>query len=186
MEEVAPKVFKIVEPKYKNNVYYIDDAKKIQVDASVVLDKHVDVLVLTHCHVDHIMKAAEIKRRNPNCTIAASEEAAVHIKNMDEVTLVKEAGEDVERFRVDLVLDNGAKLFTGDYKLAVLKVPGHTSGDIALYDPAKQILFSGDCWLGGDSTGRWDLPTGNLRELKQSVNMLKDLKVKVLCTGHSY
>jgi len=186
MEQIAPKIFKVVEPKYKNNVYYIDDNRKIQIDASVVLDVPVDILILTHCHVDHISKAAEIKKKNPRCTIAASEEAARHIKNWDEVTVVAMSGEQVEKFKVDLVLSEGAQLFTGDYKFKVIKVPGHTSGDIAVYEASKHILFSGDCWFGNDDTGRWDLPTGNLKELKASVARLKALKVDILCTGHSY
>lgn len=185
MEEIYPKIFKAVEQKYLNNVYYIDDTKKVQIDAGIVLDKEVDILVLTHCHVDHILKAAEIKKRNPKCTVAASEEAAVHIKNWDEVTLANiETG--IERFRVDLILNEGAQLHTGEYKFKVLKVPGHTSGDIALYEPSKGILFSGDCWFGADDTGRWDLPTGNLKELEASVERLKGLKVNLLCSGHSY
>jgi len=186
MEEVFPKVFKHIEQKYLNNVYYIDDTKKVQIDASLILDKTVDILVLTHCHVDHILKAAEIKKKNPKCTIAASEEATVHIKNWDEVLLVSETGEQIEKFKVDLVLDEGAQLFTGEYKFKVIKVPGHTSGDIAIYEPSKGILFSGDCWFGADDIGRWDFPTGNLKELKASVARLKALKVNVLCPGHNY
>ncbi|MFH0869293.1 MAG: MBL fold metallo-hydrolase, partial [archaeon] len=135
---------------------------------------------------DHILKAAEIKKKNLKCTIAASEETAVHIRNWDEVTVVAMSGAQVERFKVDLVLDEGAQLFTGEYKFKIIKVPGHTSGDIAIYEPSKGILFSGDCWFGADDTGRWDLPTGNLKELKASVARLKGLKVNVLCTGHDY
>jgi len=186
LKQIADKVFCYTEPNFKANIYYIDDTKKVQIDAGAVLDKPVDILFLTHCHVDHILKAAEIKRKNPGCTIAASEEAAVHIKNMDEVTVANQVSINVERFRVDLVLDEGAKLFLGQYKFKVMKVPGHTSGDLVLYEPTAEILFSGDCWFKGDDIGRWDLPTGNLRELKQSVARLKELKVKVLCSGHAY
>ncbi|MFH0869163.1 MAG: MBL fold metallo-hydrolase, partial [archaeon] len=68
MEQIAPKIFKISEPLFKGtfnaNVYYIDDTKKIQIDAGVVLEEPVDILILTHCHVDHILKAAEIKKKN--------------------------------------------------------------------------------------------------------------------------
>jgi len=186
LKQVTDKIFCYTEPNYKANIYYIDDGKKVQIDAGAVLDKPVDILFLTHCHFDHILKAAEIKKKNPNCTIAASEEAAAHIRNMDEVTAAQMAGVNIERFRVDLVLGEGAKLFSGQYKFKVLKVPGHSSGDIVLYDPTQEILFSGDCWFGGDDTGRWDFPTGNLRELRQSVARLKELKVKVLCPGHAY
>ena len=185
-KQIADKIFCYTEPNFKANVYYIDDTKKVQIDAGAVLDKPVDILFLTHCHVDHILKAAEIKRKNPSCTIAASEEAAAHIKNMDEVTVANQVGINVERFRVDLVLGEGAKLYSGAYKFKVMKVPGHTSGDLVLYESTAEILFSGDCWFKGDDIGRWDLPTGNLRDLKQSVARLKELKVKVLCSGHAY
>jgi glyoxylase-like metal-dependent hydrolase (beta-lactamase superfamily II) len=186
LKQIADKIFCYTEPNFKANVYYIDDSKKVQIDAGAVLDKPVDILFLTHCHVDHILKAAEIKRKNPSCTIAASEEAAAHIKNMDEVTVANQVGINVERFRVDLVLGEGDKLYSGAYKFKVMKVPGHTSGDLVLYESTAEILFSGDCWFKGDDIGRWDLPTGNLRELKQSVARLKELKVKVLCSGHAY
>jgi len=186
MEEVFPKIFRETEPKYMANVYYIDDVKKIQIDAGLVLDKPVDVLILTHCHFDHIKYAAEIKKRNPKCEIAASEEAWVHIKNMDEVTCAYMAKENVDKFKVDIILNNGAQIMTGTYKLKVIKVPGHTSGDIALYDNQSKIMFTGDTWFGGDTTGRWDLPTGNKIELKSSIKKLMDLKITNIFAGHQY
>jgi glyoxylase-like metal-dependent hydrolase (beta-lactamase superfamily II) len=179
--QVADKIFRFEETNTKANIYYIDDAKKIQIDAGIVLDKPVDLLILTHCHFDHIAKAAEIKRKNPNCKIAASEEAAVHIKTMDEAVIQK-----AEPFKIDLILSEGAQIFSGTYRFRVLKVPGHTSSCIALYDAAAQLLFSGDCWFGNDSIGRFDLPTGDKMQLIKSVKRLKDLKVKILCPGHNY
>ena len=180
-KQITDKILCFEEPEAKANIYYIDDNKKVQIDAGLVLDKPIDLLILTHCHFDHILKAAEIKKKNPHCTIAASEEAAVHIKKMDSAVI-----QPVEPFRVDLILQEGAQIYTGAYRFRVLKVPGHTSGCIALYDAANQILFSGDCWFGGDSTGRFDLPTSNKQQLFKSVKSLVDLKVKFLCSGHNY
>jgi len=180
-KQITDKILCFEEPEAKANIYYIDDNKKVQVDAGLVLDKPVDLLILTHCHFDHIAKAAEIKKKNPHCTIAASEEAAVHIKKMDSAVI-----QPVEPFRVDLILQEGAQIYTGAYRFRVLKVPGHTSGCIALYDAANQILFSGDCWFGGDSIGRFDLPTANKQDIFRSAKRLKDLKVKFLCSGHNY
>lgn len=180
-KQITDKILCFEEPSFKANIYYIDDAKKVQIDAGLVLDKPVELLILTHCHVDHILKAAEIKKKNPHCTIAASEEAAIHIKRMDEAVM-----QAVEPFKIDLILSEGAQIYTGAYRFRVLKVPGHTSGCIALYDAAAQILFSGDCWFGSDSIGRFDLPTGNKAQLIKSVKRLVDLKVKILCSGHNY
>jgi glyoxylase-like metal-dependent hydrolase (beta-lactamase superfamily II) len=180
-KQITEKILCFEEPETKANIYYIDDNKKVQIDAMLDLDKPVDLLILTHCHFDHILKAAEIKKKNPHCTIAASEEAAIHIKKMDEAVI-----QPVEPFRVDLILQEGAQIYTGAYRFRVLKVPGHTSGCIALYDAANQILFSGDCWFGNDSIGRFDCPTGNKQQLFKSAKRLMDLKVKFLCSGHNY
>ncbi len=32
----------------------------------------------------------------------------------------------------------------GDYKFTVIDIPGHTPGHIALYDPSKKVMISGD------------------------------------------
>ena len=180
-KQIVDKILCFEEPEAKANIYYIDDNKKVQIDAGLVLDKPIDLLILTHCHFDHILKAAEIKKKNPHCTIAASEEAAVHIKKMDSAVI-----QPVEPFRVDLILQEGAQVYTGAYRFRVLKIPGHTSGCIALYDAASQILFSGDAWFRNDSIGRFDLPTGNKAQLIRSAKRLVDLKVKILCSGHNY
>ncbi|MEM2873844.1 MAG: MBL fold metallo-hydrolase [Candidatus Nanoarchaeia archaeon] len=180
-KQITDKILCFEEPNFKANIYYIDDVKKVQIDAGLALERPVDLLILTHCHVDHIARAAEVKRKNPNCSIAASEEAAAHIKAMDEAVI-----QPVEKFKVDLILGNGTQIYAGQYKFKILKVPGHTSGCIAIYEPIYKILFSGDCWFGNDNIGRWDLPTGNLRELKKSVQMLQSLNPSLLCPGHSY
>lgn len=180
-KQITDKILCFEESSTKANVYYIDDQKKVQIDAGLVLDKPVDLLILTHCHFDHILRTAEIKKKNPKCTIAASEEAAIHIKRMDEAII-----QAVEPFKVDLILSEGAQIYTGAYRFRVLKVPGHTSGCIALHDAASQVLFSGDVWFGNDSIGRFDCPTGNKAQLFKSAKTLMDLKVKVLCPGHNY
>lgn len=179
--EIFPKFFKETEPTYKNNIYYIDDSKKIQIDAGLLLDKPVDLLILTHCHIDHISKAAEIKKKT-GCRIAASYETARYVRTKNKEFILGE----FEPFEVDLVLENGAVIETGDFRLKILKTPGHTSSCISIYEPNKKILFSGDCWFGQDSTGRYDLPTSDKRELIQSLNTLKNLKVELLCPGHDY
>ncbi len=183
-KEVVKGIYKYV-GLYQNNVYYIDDDKKIQIDASIDLDKPVDILILTHCHFDHIVKAKQIKDKT-DCTIAASQEAARHIKFMDEDTLTNDSPEPVERFKVDLILDEGAKIFTKNFKLKVIKTPGHSSGCISLFELNNEILFSGDCWFGGDATGRFDLPSSDQKELFASVRKLQELKPKIICPGHDY
>ncbi len=181
---VIPGIYKFT-GLYQNNVYYVDDNKKIQIDAALDLEKPVDILVLTHCHFDHILKARQIRDRT-GCIIAASPEASRHIKHMDEATLIPEAPEKLDKFEIDLILNDGAKIFTDNFKLRVIKTPGHSSGCISLFELNNKILFSGDCWFGGEATGRFDLPTSNKKELLDSARKLQELKPKVICPGHDY
>ncbi|MGB9636110.1 MAG: MBL fold metallo-hydrolase, partial [Thermoplasmata archaeon] len=69
-------------------------------------------------------------------------------------------------------------------EIQVIPTPGHTSGSISIYFPSKKWLFSGDTVFLYGSTGRWDLPTGNLEDLKRSIEMLSTLEIEGLFPGH--
>ena len=80
---------------------------------------------------------------------------------------------------------DGEEIVTGKYKFKILETPGHTAGSISLFEERNGILFSGDTWFGDDIFGRYDLPSGNEKELFKSIKRLKSLKIKILCPGHS-
>ena len=65
-------------------------------------------------------------------------------------------------------LKEGDEIDLGDYFLKVIHTPGHTSGSICLLEDNKRYLFSGDT-VFKDSIGRYDLPSGNFEDLKQSL-----------------
>lgn len=44
------------------NSYYVDGEKKLLVDAGQLVEEKVDILVLTHCHFDHVYNANAIKK----------------------------------------------------------------------------------------------------------------------------
>ncbi len=53
-------------------------------------------------------------------------------------------------YQVDRPLDDDDEIDTGDVTLRVLYLPGHTQGQIALYDPASRTLIAGDALLDHD------------------------------------
>ncbi len=65
-----------------------------------------------------------------------------------------------------LRLDDGDMLIAGDLKLKALHTPGHTRDSMCL--AMDDRVFTGDTLLIG-GTGRTDLPTGDPRELYQSL-----------------
>lgn len=56
----------------------------------------------------------------------------------------------------------------------VLRVPGHSPGSVALYEPAQGLLFAGDLIFAG-AVGRTDFPGGSQAELAASVRRILDL-----------
>lgn len=68
----------------------------------------------------------------------------------------------------------------------VISTPGHKEDAVCFYVPSEGILFSGDT-LFLESIGRTDLPGGDMSELIQSLNKLKQLPPETaVYPGHGY
>lgn len=79
----------------------------------------------------------------------------------------------------------GVKLKDGDevFGFKVIHTPGHTPGSICLYEPKEKILISGDT-IFADGIGRVDLPGGNEKDMINSLESIKCLKINKILPGH--
>jgi glyoxylase-like metal-dependent hydrolase (beta-lactamase superfamily II) len=136
-----------------------------------------DVLVVTHCDLDHQGGAHRLKRANPSlwvtcgvldiplvtapeALIAQRYQAYVelHAIGPDESGLDWMRRESGGPVRVDVGWAGGELLELGpDWRVRILHVPGHSAGHLAVYDERSGALFSGDClqgsvYLGLDGT----------------------------------
>ena len=68
-------------------------------------------------------------------------------------------------------LEEGEKIIS-KFKFNVIYTPGHTSGSISFYFMNEKIMFTGD-FLFKESIGRCDLPTGDINEMKKSLDKIK-------------
>jgi glyoxylase-like metal-dependent hydrolase (beta-lactamase superfamily II) len=75
------------------------------------------------------------------------------------------------------------ELNIGSVQLQILQTPGHSPGSLCLYWPERKALFSGDVAFDR-SIGRSDLPGGNGRLLKESLQRIGQLDVEYLLPGH--
>ena len=66
----------------------------------------------------------------------------------------------------------------------IIHTPGHTKGGICFYSKNENTLISGDTMFKG-TYGRVDLPTGNFRDMNDSLlKLLKLGKETVVYPGH--
>jgi len=123
-------------------------------------------LLLTHGHYDHVVDAARIQREH-HCAIYFHPDTAPLVATSDAFRRFGFAL-DIEPFQADHLITGGPAQAFGAIAFDVLEVPGHCPGSLAFHHVASGMVFSGDVLFAG-GIGRWDLPGGDLEELKHRI-----------------
>ena len=159
------------------------------------------VIVLTHCHHDHVGCAAELSRLS-GAKIAAHRDEVPYItreKKLPATSLLKrlifwlfdraalwvlDPKHKTHIEKVDLPLKEGdvIKALGG---LQALHVPGHTPGSIALYHPIRQTLFCGDTLTNRNKIrcSPWHAPV-DVAQARRSALKLAGYPVEMAYFGH--
>ena len=127
---------------------------------------HLDEVVNTHHHHDHVGGNFELKKKFPRCKI---------IGNFHDKERIPE---------IDITLKPGEIFFIGDSQFEVLDLPGHTIGHIGFYFRQDDSLFCGDTLF---SIGCGRLFEGTPDQMATSLLEIKSLpdSTKIFC-GHEY
>lgn len=131
-------------------------------------------VLLTHCHFDHVGGVADLQKDGAK-VVCSAEESKLVGTDADAFGL---AGLPRVEYTVDKTLTDGEKVTLSGVEITTILTPGHTAG-CACYlvkTDDGEVLFTGDTLFAG-SIGRTDLPTGNLRTLRQSLKKLAALTV---------
>jgi glyoxylase-like metal-dependent hydrolase (beta-lactamase superfamily II) len=150
----------------------------IQTLAELLGGERLDLLVLTHRHIDHVGGAAAVVRKFGCDVVMHRDDADAIIQGDPASTGAAMFGGEISPLKVRK-LDEGDSVAGFD----VVHTPGHTSGSMCLYDAKSKALLSGDT-VFKEGVGRWDLPTGDGGALAESVARLSKLKVDGLYPGH--
>lgn len=195
--ELQRQIWRIAPPKPSANVYLIRDTRKnILIDSGTyegfdylsqelgrigLRPQDIDLVINTHEHYDHVGGNAHLFQ---SALIAAHKAAAAKLANLDEfVTHQKEYKQVGKDYAPQLWLAEGSEIITGEYRWQVIHTPGHTSGSICLYDPEKQIIFTGDTVVKGEYLTPM-LESGSAGEFISSLERLLSLKIDVMYPGH--
>jgi glyoxylase-like metal-dependent hydrolase (beta-lactamase superfamily II) len=125
----------------------------------------VQFILATHCHLDHVSAAAEMKKRL-NVDFLACEKDQFLLDTMTETCRLYGL-EPAEAPVIDRVLDHGDELNLGKSTLQFLGAPGHSPGSL-LIQAGEEDVIVGDVLFAG-SIGRTDLPGGSMETLRDSI-----------------
>jgi hydroxyacylglutathione hydrolase len=183
---------------FDSNIYLILDEVVALIDAGTGMNfdrvkenlqrfgaksKDIELLINTHCHYDHAGGDPAFLKTS-NCELAIHELDAEPLRAGDgAVTLAANFGTQMEPLEPTRILREDDKIELGSLALEVMHTPGHTRGSISLYEREKKMLFSGDTVFCG-GVGRVDLPTGDLKAMRKSLQRLEGLEVQELLPGH--
>lgn len=137
---------------------------------------------LTHGHWDHIADAGLFKEQL---------KTKIYFPEADKMWLdrsyqrfVVPPNYEFKPFQPDVYLSGNEVIKLLDVDWQVYATPGHTQGQLALYDKTKEIIFVGDT-IFERGFGRFDLPGGDCKRLMESLAFLLNLPENTMVySGH--
>ena len=184
--------------KFDSNVYIINGKIPTIIDCgtglnhkelSKKINKIIEInsikqIILTHEHYDHCGGAKKLFNEIENNPKIITHDKAADKIEKGESMFAQMLGGEMPKIKVDIRLNDNDEILIGDNSFRVIYTPGHSNGSICLYDKKTKSLFSGDTIFSYGSFGRYDLPGGNLKLLKKSIEKLSLMHVDNLYPGH--
>ncbi|RJP67331.1 MAG: MBL fold metallo-hydrolase [Ignavibacteriales bacterium] len=125
-------------------------------------------LLNTHCHIDHIVGNAFIKKEFIVEFIAGEKDVFLLEIQLEHAY---EFGFEMEESpQPDSFLSEDRILRLGEQEIKSLFTPGHSPGEFCLYCPDENICITGDV-LFNEAIGRTDLWSGDYKNLIQSIQV---------------
>jgi len=125
-----------------------------------------NLLILTHGHIDHVSDLAKIKRKF-DCPIGCHPDTRPMIEDPNFFRNFG-FGFDLEPVTPDFFIhEAGEREFLGA-KFRVFEVPGHCPGSLCFFSRSENLIIGGDVLFAG-GVGRWDLPGGDAPQLFEGI-----------------
>jgi len=183
LEQMAQGVYCVYSSDYSSNSYILVGKKVALIDTGLKentpnllnffkalnLDpKAVSLVFHTHGHADHFGGDGLF----PNAEIWMHEHDATYVNDKDDTFTAARFFKGAYFPRISRYYVEAEPLPLRPFNLRLLFTPGHTRGSVCFFEPEKRLLFSGDT-LFDNAVGRWDLPSGSLADLTDSLQKLR-------------
>ena len=163
------------------------------INADGIKAEEIGLILNTHAHVDHNESNQPLVEKTLRKSATGKTEQALIALHKDAVNYqrtmspqwAKLLGTEFD-FEPNFFLEQGDLNLGKENKLnlEVIETPGHSPGSICFYWPDKKVLITGDVVFYG-GVGRTDLPGGDGKLLKQSIERLSKFDTEYLLPGHS-
>ncbi|MBI5603834.1 MAG: MBL fold metallo-hydrolase [Deltaproteobacteria bacterium] len=168
------------------------DAGMGQTNMEPCLKAGVDLVILSHCHIDHRLNLV----RSPQIPVWCHEMETVYLEDRERflvgIGLLRAGlsyeklfkGYQIQEFTIQRKLLDGERINLGGLSFQVLHTPGHTPGHLSFYFPEAELLFAADIALNafGPFYGH---DFSNISDFIESIRKLKAIPVQTIITGHS-
>jgi hydroxyacylglutathione hydrolase len=176
------------------NTYFIDGPVRVLIDPGhdayfdhvirklAALDltiSDIDMVIVTHCHPDHLEGAKRFKNER---AVIAMHEAEWNFIAAIPPHFLASMGFPPNEIKPNRLLTEGP-LELESLSLEIYQTPGHSPGSICIYWPENKTLFSGDL-IFAEGLGRVDLPGGDGKLITESILRMKALDVVRILPGH--
>ena len=164
--ELGTNVYLLV---FDKEIFVIDPADEVEAikAAAARYGKPISYVLLTHGHFDHSNAAAQLQRDGAKVLMSKTDYEMIE----NGFDLAKYCNVQFNSFVPDMFIEEG-ELTLSEQSVRVLATPGHTAGSLTYI--IEDNIFCGDT-LFYLSVGRSDLPTGDKRQLTQSIKKLYTL-----------
>jgi glyoxylase-like metal-dependent hydrolase (beta-lactamase superfamily II) len=175
------------------NLRVLIDAGMGKDNMTPALESGIDVLILSHCHIDHRLTRQLI----PEVPVWCHEKEEIYFQDREyffSAMGLKRSGLDLNglfdfahgMFEIEIAhrLTDGDRIDLGGITLQIIHTPGHTPGHMAFFIPEHDLLFSGDIDLTpfGPFYGH---DFANINNFLTSIEKLKQVGAARVISGHA-
>jgi glyoxylase-like metal-dependent hydrolase (beta-lactamase superfamily II) len=158
------------------------DRLLINVLACGVKAEQIELLLITHCHIDHTGGAAALKELLHCRTVAHQLDAEFLETGDNAVTAADWYDSTIKPFIVDWKIAVPSEtIHLGEKAIEAIHIPGHTPGSLVYLTESQglKVLFGQD--VHGPIAASFH---SNRKDYQESLKLLISLKADILCEGH--